>query len=206
MNDFIISFTNSYGYIGVLVLIFLENIFPIIPSELILLASGFLITKTNLNIFIMIIFATLGSLLGGILLYYLASLLNKNTLIKLINSKALRFLNLKEKDIDLSFNWFNKKGNISVLICRCIPILRSLISLPAGIFKMSFIKFLLYTIIGSLVWNSVIIVIGYVVGDNFLVINEVLKKYSYLFVALITIIVVIVIFRKRRKNEKSGIN
>ncbi len=206
MNDFIISFTNSYGYIGVLVLIFLENIFPPIPSELILLASGFLITKTNLNIFIMIIFATLGSLLGGILLYYLASLLNKNTLIKLINSKALRFLNLKEKDIDLSFNWFNKKGNISVLICRCIPILRSLISLPAGIFKMSFIKFLLYTIIGSLVWNSVIIVIGYVVGDNFLVINEVLKKYSYLFVALITIIGVIVIFRKRRKNEKSGIN
>ena len=154
----------------------------------------------------MIIFATLGSLLGGILLYYLASLLNKNTLIKLINSKALRFLNLKEKDIDLSFNWFNKTGNISVLICRCIPILRSLISLPAGIFKMSFIKFLLYTIIGSLVWNSVIIVIGYVVGDNFLVINEVLKKYSYLFVALITIIGVIVIFRKRRKNEKSGIN
>lgn len=206
MNDFIISFTNSYGYIGVLILIFLENIFPPIPSELILLASGFLITKTNLNIFIMIIFATLGSLLGGILLYYLASLLNKNTLIKLINSKALRFLNLKEKDIDLSFNWFNKKGNISVLICRCIPFLRSLISLPAGIFKMSFIKFLLYTIIGSLVWNSVIIVIGYVVGDNFLVINEVLKKYSYLFVALITIIVVIVIFRKRRKNEKSGIN
>ncbi len=206
MNDFIISFTNSYGYIGVLVLIFLENIFPPIPSELILLASGFLITKTNLNIFIMIIFATLGSLLGGILLYYLSSLLNKNTLIKLINSKALRFLNLKEKDIDLSFNWFNKKGNISVLICRCIPILRSLISLPAGIFKMSFIKFLLYTIIGSLVWNSVIIVIGYVVGDNFLVINEVLKKYSYLFVALITIIGVIVIFRKRRKNEKSGIN
>ena len=206
MNDFIISFTNSYGYVGVLILIFLENIFPPIPSELILLASGFLITKTNLNIFIMIIFATLGSLLGGILLYYLASLLNKNTLIKLINSKALRFLNLKEKDIDLSFNWFNKKGNISVLICRCIPILRSLISLPAGIFKMSFIKFLLYTIIGSLFWNSVIIVIGYVVGDNFLVINEVLKKYSYLFVALITIIGVIVIFRKRRKNEKSGIN
>ena len=181
MNDFIISFTNSYGYIGVLVLIFLENIFPLIPSELILLASGFLITKTNLNIFIMIIFATLGSLLGGILLYYLASLLNKNTLIKLINSKALRFLNLKEKDIDLSFNWFNKKGNISVLICRCIPILRSLISLPAGIFKMSFIKFLLYTIIGSLVWNSVIIVIGYVVGDNFLVINEVLKKCNCVF-------------------------
>ncbi len=206
MNDFIISFTNSYGYVGVLILIFLENIFPPIPSELILLASGFLITKTNLNIFIMIIFATLGSLLGGILLYYLASLLNKNTLIKLINSKALRFLNLKEKDIDLSFNWFNKKGNISVLICRCIPILRSLISLPAGIFKMSILKFLLYTTIGSLVWNSVIIVIGYVVGDNYLAINEVLKKYSYLFVALITIIGVIVIFRKRRKNEKSGIN
>lgn len=206
MNDFIISFTNSYGYVGVLILIFLENIFPPIPSELILLASGFLITKTNLNIFIMIIFATLGSLLGGILLYYLASLLNKNTLIKLINSKALRFLNLKEKDIDLSFNWFNKKGNISVLICRCIPILRSLISLPAGIFKMSILKFLLYTTIGSLVWNSVIIVIGYVVGDNFLAINEVLKKYSYLFVALIIIIGVIVIFRKRRKNEKSGIN
>lgn len=206
MNDFIISFTNSYGYVGVLVLIFLENIFPPIPSELILLASGFLITKTNLNIFIMIIFATLGSLLGGILLYYLASLLNKNTLIKLINSKALRFLNLKEKDIDLSFNWFNKKGNISVLICRCIPILRSLISIPAGIFKMSIFKFLLYTTIGSLVWNSIIIVIGYVVGDNFLVINEALKKYSYLFVALIIIIGVIVIFRKRRKNEKSGIN
>ena len=206
MNDFIISFTNSYGYVGVLILIFLENIFPPIPSELILLASGFLITKTNLNIFIMIIFATLGSLLGGILLYYLASLLNKNTLIKLINSKALRFLNLMEKDIDLSFNWFNKKGNISVLICRCIPILRSLISIPAVIFKMSILNFLLYTTIGSLVWNSVIIVIGYVVGDNYLAINEVLKKYSYLFVALITIIGVIVIFRKRRKNEKSGIN
>ena len=200
MNDFIISFTNSYGYVGVLILIFLENIFPLIPSELILLTSGFLIIKTNLNILIMIIFATFGSLLGSIFLYYLASLLNRNTLIKLINSKALKILNLNEKDIDLSFNWFNKKGNISVLICRCIPVLRSLISIPAGIFKMSILKFLLYTTIGSLVWNSVIIIIGYVVGENFLVINEVLKKYSYLFVALIIIIGVIFVFRKKIKN------
>ena len=191
MNDFIITFTNNYGYLGVLILILLENVFPPIPSELILLTSGFLITKTNLNIFIMIIFATLGSLLGGILLYILASFLNKNSLIKLINSKALKFLNLKEKDINLSFNWFNKKGNISVLICRCIPILRSLISIPAGIFKMSFSRFLLYTTIGSLIWNSIIIVIGYVVGDNFLVINDILKKYSFFFIILLVIIILI---------------
>ena len=141
MQDVIISIIGSFSYFGVMFLIALENIFPPIPSEIILLFSGFITTQMNINLILMIIFSTLGSLIGAITLYYLGSILNKERLKILISGKVGTFLGLKENDVEKATNWFENRGYKAVFYCRFVPIVRSLISIPAGINKMNIIKF-----------------------------------------------------------------
>ena len=166
MEEFILSMMNQFGYIGVFLLIAIENIFPPIPSEVILLFGGFMTTYSELNIVLMIIFATLGSLIGAIVLYYIGKILNKERLKKIIDGKIGKILRLKNSDIDKADEWFDKKGNKTVFFCRFIPIVRSLISIPAGMSEMPLGKFFLYTTTGSLIWNTVLIIIGAIVGEK----------------------------------------
>ena len=148
MEEFILSMMNQFGYIGVFLLIAIENIFPPIPSEVILLFGGFMTTYSELNIILMIIFATLGSLLGAIVLYYIGKILNKERLKKIVSGKIGKVLRLKNSDIDKADEWFDTKGNKTVFFCRFIPIVRSLISIPAGMSEMPLGKFFLYTTTG----------------------------------------------------------
>ena len=166
MQEFIISMMNQFGYIGVFLLIAIENIFPPIPSEVILLFGGFMTTYSKLNIVLMIIFATLGSLIGAIVLYYVGKILNKERLKKIVSGKIGKILRLKNSDIDKADQWFDTKGNKTVFFCRFVPIVRSLISIPAGMSEMPMGKFLLYTTVGSLIWNTVLIILGAIVGEN----------------------------------------
>ncbi len=189
MQDFIIMILDSYGYLGVFFLILIENIFPPIPSEVILLLSGFMTTYTSLNIPIMIICATLGSLFGAIILYYIGKILNKERLKKIVKGKIGKVLYLKEKDIDKADEWFDKKGNCSVFFCRFVPIVRSLISIPAGMSEMPMVKFLIYTFSGSLIWNTILIYLGSSLSSNWEVVLNYLDKYK-----IIVLIILILIF------------
>lgn len=208
MQEFIISLMGQFGYFGVFFLIALENVFPPIPSEVILLFGGFMTTYTSLNIALMVVAATLGSLLGAIVLYYIGKILNKERLKKIVSGKVGKVLRLKEKDIDMADHWFDTKGNKTVFFCRFIPIVRSLISIPAGMSEMPMAKFLLYTTVGSAIWNTVLIVIGNRVGENWESILGVFDQYSHIVLILLILIFVLFIVwfytkkQKKRKHKK----
>ena len=205
MEEFILSMMNQFGYIGVFLLIAIENIFPPIPSEVILLFGGFMTTYSELNIVLMIIFATLGSLIGAIVLYYIGKILNKERLKKIVSGKIGKVLRLKNSDIDKADEWFDTKGNKTVFFCRFIPIVRSLISIPAGMSEMPLGKFFLYTTTGSLIWNTVLIVIGSIVGENWQSILNIFDTYSNIVLVLlvITFVVGVYVFYHTKNKKKS---
>lgn len=203
MQDLILMMMNQFGYIGVFLLIAIENIFPPIPSEVILLFGGFMTTYTVLTIPGMLIASTLGSLLGAIVLYYIGKIFNKERLQKIISGKIGKILRLKNSDIEKADHWFDTKGQKTVFFCRFIPLIRSLISIPAGMSEMKMNKFITYTTLGSLVWNLVLIITGSIVGSNWESILVILDTYSNIVVLLFGIIFVIVItlFYKKRVNN-----
>ena len=206
MQETIINILNNFGYLGVFSLIMVENLFPPIPSELILLFGGFMTTYTKLTIFGMIIFSTLASLFGAKILYYIGRILNKERLKKIISGKVGKVLRLKESDIDSSNKWFDTKGQKTVFFCRFIPLIRSLISIPAGMNEMPMLRFISYTLLGSLIWNSRLIIIGSIVGENWISILNVLDIYSKYIVILLgiaLIVIVIMFYRRKYSNEKS---
>lgn len=204
MENIIIEIMNNFGYIGICLLILIENLFPPIPSEVILTFGGFMTHDTNMTILGVILTATIGSLLGAIILYYIGKILNKERLIKIVTSKYGKLLRVKPKDIESADKWFDKKGNITVLFCRCVPVVRSLISIPAGMSEMKLPKFIAYTTIGSAVWNTLLVMIGAFAGEKKDLILEWIDKLSD--VILITLIIaaiifVIVFYFKRKKNK-----
>ena len=205
MQDLIIEIMNNFGYIGIFLLIAIENIFPPIPSEVILLFGGFMTTYTSMNVIGVIIASTLGSILGAIILYYIGKILNKERLKKIITSKPGKILRLKPEDIDKADAWFDTKGNKTVFFCRFIPLIRSLISIPAGMSEMPMKKFLVYTTLGSLIWNTALTIAGSIVGENWTNILEIMDNYSHIAVvilAIIFIIAIIIFYTKRKKTLK----
>ena len=208
MQDFILMVMNQFGYIGVFLLIAIENIFPPIPSEVILLFGGFMTTYTRLNVVGMIIAATLGSLIGAIVLYYIGKIFNKERLKKIISGKIGKVLRLKSSDIEKADKWFDTKGNKTVFFCRFIPIVRSLISIPAGMSEMPMQKFLIYTILGSLIWNTVLIIVGSIVGDKWETIVGYLDNFSNIILIILVIIFVVALYywfviKKKKQNKKA---
>lgn len=205
MQQFILHIIEQFGYFGVFFLILLENVFPPIPSEVILLISGFFSSYTSLSVFYMILASTLGSFLGAIILYYIGKIFNKERLKKIVNGRLGKILFLKENDIDKADEWFDNKGNKSVFFCRFVPIVRSLISIPAGMSEMPMGKFIIYTICGSMIWNTVLICLGYRLGSNWGYVLTILDKYQMVVIVILVIIfgyVIIKFYRKKRKSKK----
>lgn len=205
MQQFILHIIEQFGYFGVFFLILIENVFPPIPSEVILLISGFFSSYTSLSVFYMILASTLGSFLGAIILYYIGKIFNKERLKKIVNGRLGKILFLKENDIDKADEWYDNKGNKSVFFCRFVPIVRSLISIPAGMSEMPMGKFIIYTICGSMIWNTVLICLGYRLGSNWGYVLTILDKYQMLVIVILVIIfgyVIIKFYRKKRKSKK----
>lgn len=192
---------NKYGYIGILFLITVENIFPPIPSEVILTLGGFMTSKdgVTMSLFGVIMYSTFGSMLGAIILYYVGFIFNKDRLLKIVRSKVGRVLCLKESDIIKSDNSFNNNGDLTVLYSRFVPILRSLISIPAGVNRMKFSIFLIYTFIGSLIWNTVLVSLGKLVGENYMVVAGIFSKYSKVVLVLLILFIIYKIYKKIKK-------
>lgn len=202
MQKFIINIMNNYGYLGVFLLILIENIFPPIPSEVILLFGGFMTTYTSLNVLGMTMSSILGSVLGALILYKIGTIFNKDTLKKLIHTRLGKFLRINDKEIDSSFNYFQTKGEKAIFFCRFIPLIRSLISVPAGINKMNITKFMICTTLGSLIWNVVLITLGHIVGNNWKSILKIFDLYSTYAVVIIFIILIILIIKFYKKKLK----
>lgn len=203
MQEWIISVMNQFGYAGIAMLIAIENIFPPIPSELILTFGGFMTTYSKMNVWLVTLFATIGSVFGAIVLYGIGRLLTPERLEWIID-KWGHILGLKKQDIGRAESWFNRKGGTTVFFCRFIPIVRSLISIPAGMSRMHVIKFLLYTTIGTAIWNAVLVNLGAIAGVGWERIANYMNIYSYIGCAVLAAISIICLvwFMKRRKAKK----
>ncbi|MGZ7445381.1 DedA family protein [Paenibacillus sp. TH7-28] len=189
----------QYGYFGIFLLIALENVFPPIPSEVILTFGGFMTTYTSLTPAGVIIASTLGSILGAVILYGIGLLINVDRLEGWIDRYG-RFLRLKKEDIRRADAWFERYGYWTVLFCRMIPLIRSLISVPAGMAKMKFGLFLLFTTLGTLIWNVALVLVGAAVGGSWEKIVEFMDVYSHIAYGVIAVAAAAVLVLWLRKR------
>jgi membrane protein DedA with SNARE-associated domain len=201
VQNWITEFMEQFGYLGVFLMIALENVFPPIPSEVILTFGGFMTTYTELTVIGVIIAATLGSVVGAVILYWIGYLLNVDKLEKIIDRWG-HILRVSKEDIRKADAWFDKYGYWTVLFCRMIPLIRSLISIPAGMSGMKFPMFLVFTTIGTLIWNIILVLVGAAVGESWEKIVEFMDVYSNITYALIALggILFLVWFFRRKKT------
>ena len=200
MQNWIITIMNRFGYLGVAGLIGLENIFPPIPSEVILTFGGFMTTCTDLTFTGVVVSSTIGSLIGAMLLYGIGWILSYDKLCRILSGKTGKILHLYPEDIDKAVSWFDKRGNYTVFFCRFIPIVRSLISIPAGCAKMKMLPFLLLTTAGSFIWNTVLVYLGALAGKSWSKIAGYMDTYStiVLIILIIAVLSALYFFIKSR--------
>lgn len=198
MEQWITDIMSDYGYFGIFLLIMLENVFPPIPSEVILTVGGFMTTTTTMTIPGVILASTAGSLSGAVVLYGIGLLLDVERLEKIVD-KYGHILRVKRADIHRADAWFDRFGIWTVFFGRLIPLVRSLISIPAGMSNMKFWLFLTFTTLGTLLWNTVLVYVGEAVGDNREAILEQLDIYSNIVYALIVLVGLLAIWYYMKK-------
>ncbi|MCF6097602.1 DedA family protein [Thermovorax subterraneus] len=196
MQNFIIDIVNAYGYAGIFLLIAIENIFPPIPSEVILLFSGFVTVYTNMKVWGVIVSATLGAVAGAIFLYEIGRKLTTEKVERIFSRGIFKVFRLKKEDLRNARRWFDRYGSKAVLICRFIPFMRSIISVPAGMTRMKMNIFLLLTIIGTFIWNTALVFLGRLAGNAWDRVVLYMDYYSMAVGALIFLILGIVLIKK----------
>lgn len=201
MFDWIVGTIANSGYLGVFFLLILENIFPPIPSELIIPLAGYSAAQGHLNVFLVIVVATAGAVVGALPWYFIGRIFGLERLKKISLSYG-RFLTLSPAEIDMAAGWFLKHGRAAVLFGRLIPAVRTLISVPAGIARMPLPTFLLYTTVGSVIWNTALVSLGYLLGNQHELVSGYLGPVSDGVIVLMVAIYIyrIVTFGRKRKD------
>ncbi len=184
MSNIARDIMDALGYVGLALLVAIENLFPPIPSEIILPLAGFNSSLGDMNVFLAILFATIGSVVGALALYYIGFYFGEER-VRYVVKRWGKWLGFKESDVDKADEWFDKYGGYAVMLCRVIPIVRSLISIPAGLRKMPMLSFVVYTTIGSTVWNTILIFAGYLLGDNWDHVEEYVGILQYFVIAAV---------------------
>ncbi|MYL44306.1 DedA family protein [Virgibacillus halodenitrificans] len=200
MENWLTDIMSEFGYMGIMFLIALENIFPPIPSEVILTFGGFMTTTSKLSVIGVITSATAGSVVGAIILYMIGLQLDVAKLEKVVDRWG-HVLRITKKDIHKADGWFDKYGPWTVFFCRFVPIIRSLISIPAGMSNMNVGLFLLFTTLGTLIWNIVLVNLGASLGNSWEVVVEDMGIYSKVIyvVLLLLVAILLYLFIKRRR-------
>nr|WP_216367154.1 DedA family protein [Geobacillus sp. MR] len=192
----------QFGYIGIFFMIALENIFPPIPSEVILPFGGFMTTYTTLTIPGVIAAATAGSVVGAIVLYGIGRLLSVERLERIVDRWG-GWLRVKPEDIAKANRTFQRYGVWAVFLGRMIPLVRSLISIPAGMSKMNIWLFVWLSVLGTLIWNTLLISIGAALGQSWEKVSEVIGMYAevvYVIIAIIILVAAVRFWKRRRAS------
>ena len=186
MFDWITGLLKSTGYLGVLLLMLAENVFPPIPSELIMPLAGFNAARGELSLILVILAGTVGSLAGVSLWYWIGLKLSVERL-KRFSDKHGRWLTMTREDIDRASDWFDRRGGVAVLFGRLIPTVRTLISVPAGVSSMPFGTFLLFSAIGTAAWTTLLTLAGYWLQGAYDEVQNYVGPVSNVIVAVIAI-------------------
>ena len=178
---------STLAYLTICLAMFLENIIPPIPSEIIMPLGGFFVYQQKLNFYILVFWGLLGTILGSLPWYYLGRLVNEKRLSNFLDKKG-KYLGISSNDLNKSKRWFDKYGVSLVFWGRLVPGIRTLISVPAGIELMPLKKFLLWTTFGSLIWVALLTYSGYLFGENYLIIETYLDQIKYVVKPILIII------------------
>ena len=203
LADWTVSLMDVVGPIGAGIAIALENLFPPIPSEVILPLAGLAASRGSFTLFEALLWTTVGSVVGAFVLYGLGRWLGADRLRRVAAKVPL----LKADDIDRSVAWFERHGGKAVFFGRMLPLFRSLISIPAGVSKMPVWKFGLLTFSGSLIWNSIFVMAGFLLGENWTVVERYADILQYVVIGAIVIAVawfVISRIRSLRAERRSS--
>ena len=196
--------TNPYiAYFVISFAMFLENLIPPIPSEIIMPLGGFFVYTGDLNFYILIVSGLIGTVVGALPWYFLGKLLNEKKLSNFIDRKG-KFVGISLKDLDKSRLWFEKYGVLLVFWGRLIPGIRTLISVPAGIELMPLNKFLIWTSLGSLIWVIFLTSSGYLFGENYEIIGSYIDNFKVILKPIFLIIILILLIRFFKKKLKKN--
>ncbi|NUU62532.1 DedA family protein [Paenibacillus agri] len=205
MKTWITDFMEQFGYLGIFLMLAFENIFPPIPSEIILPFGGFMTTTSGLTLTGVILAATGGSLLGAVILYGVGRMLDVDRMERIVERWG-KVIRITKSDIRKADAWFDKYGYWTVLFCRMIPLVRSLISIPAGMSGMKFGVFMLFTAIGTLAWNVLLVLVGAALGESWESIAGYMDVYSNIVYVLIAgglMLLAFLYFRRRRQRASA---
>lgn len=197
MDNYVLELINDFGYFGMFLGMVLEAVIIIIPSELILATGGILAGRGIFNFWMSFFVGLLGSIFCAIVIYMMGYFGGYPFI-----NKYGKYFFMKEEDIKKSNTWFDKYGLIAAAVGRNIPIIRTLISLPVGIARLSFKKFLIYTTIGSIPWTFVFVYFGYSLGNNWTVLSDITSKLKIPIRILIILLVTSFIYKKIKKMHK----
>jgi len=194
-----VSLMESLGGPGAAVVVGLDNLFPPIPSELVLPLAGFSAARGTFSLPGALAWTTLGSVAGAVIVYCLGAWLGRDRTRALV----LRVPLLKVSDFDRTEAWFTRHGAKAVFLGRMVPIFRSLISLPAGIERMAFGRFLVLTTLGSLIWNTIFVVAGHLLGANWYLVDEYAGLVQYAVIAAVAIALVVFVVTRLRERARA---
>jgi len=196
--EFITQLISSWGYAGIFVMMTLESTLIPIPSEVVIPFAGFLAYMGEMNVWLIVLVSSLANLTGSIIAYYIGKYLGRGFV-----ERYGKYVLLNLGHLELIERWFSKYGNLTVLFSRMLPLIRTYNALPAGMGKMNFPKFCLYTFIGSIPWNTALVFVGYVLKQNW----NILEKYSLYIDILAVFVAAAVIYylaRRIRLSARSG--
>ncbi|RQX04601.1 DedA family protein [Micromonospora inaquosa] len=201
LTGWVASVIEVMGPVGVALLVALESIVPPIPSEIVLALAGFLAHEGEFNVVLVVLAATVGSLVGALVLYWLGAALGEERLKRWLDHIPL----VDSDDLEKADRWFERHGRRAVLIGRVVPVVRSLVSVPAGANRMPLGEFILLTTIGSGVWNGLIVGAGYALGSRWQDVERYSDWFNYAIVAVFVVMVASWVIRKvRKRRERDG--
>lgn len=190
----------ALGGPGAALVVGADNIFPPVPSELVLPLAGFTASRGTMSLAGALLWTTLGSVLGALIIYFVGALLGRERTRALVVKIPL----VKASDVDRTEAWFAKHGAKAVFFGRMIPLFRSFISLPAGIERMSIGKFVLYTTLGSAIWNTIFVMSGYLLGENWHVVEGYAGVFQKIVIAVVVIALGYFVFSRLRKARRAA--
>jgi len=188
LSQWVSDVIEAIGYAGVALLVALESIFPPIPSEVVLPFAGFYAGKGEASVVGMILAATVGSVVGAWVLYGVAAWIGPDRLRRFVVAKG-RWFGVKERDLDRAEGWFDKRANAAVFLGRCVPLVRSIVSIPAGFRRMPLVRFTVYTALGSLIWNAALIGAGAILGNRWEEVGDYVAVFQWVVILAVVVAV-----------------
>lgn len=189
------------GYIGIALLMFLDNVFPPVPSEIIMPSAGYSASQGQLLLVGVIIAGCIGSLVAAAVLYWVGYKFNHTSIFHLVDRYGKYFF-IKANDVKTALDWFEHYGHRIVFFGRMVPAVRSLISIPAGMSRMPFWKFMFYSSLGTIIWTSFLACVGFYFGENQALMHQIFSQVGYVMIGIALLIIAWVLYRRHQRKTR----